>query len=468
MIELSHYEKILSLLNVERFEPLLLAVSGGVDSMVMADLCTRSLPKDRIAIAHCNFHLRGADSDADEGLVKEFAESRGIIFIKKDFDTKEYAASKGVSIEMAARELRYSWFGEVCRDLGYGAVAVAHNLNDNVETLILNMLRGTGIKGMSGMKAISRLPAPDADAMLLRPMLEFARKDIREYAVLNGIRWREDKTNSDSSYKRNLVRNEIFPLLERLNPSYLDTLSKDIRNISQAENAADAWCNALRKELVSEKPDGSCSINIAKLKAYPAWEYFIFNILNEYGFGSAEVGNLVRLLNSGENVSGRQFLAGEHILAASSKELIISRKQADDFPAFVKIPGPGEYSISGRKFQVEIMEYSENMTLKQPEGTIIMNSDKIGFPLIVRRWRTGDWMCPLGVRNMSGRPGRRKLQDILTDLKFNMFEKENAQVLQAPGEDESHVAAILCIRIDESIKITPATHSVIRITEAKR
>ena len=218
-------------------EAVLLAVSGGVDSMCMAELFLNSTAKVRFALAHCNFHLRGEESDSDEALVREWAESHGVIFIKKDFDTKEYAASNGVSIEMAARELRYTWFAEVCRERGIAALAVAHNANDNAETMILNMLRGTGVKGMTGMRGSSLLPG--SDARLIRPLLGFTRKDIHEYAVSHGLQWHEDSTNADSAYKRNCIRNEVFPLFERLNPSFLTTLNEDMERFAQVQSVAD-------------------------------------------------------------------------------------------------------------------------------------------------------------------------------------------------------------------------------------
>jgi tRNA(Ile)-lysidine synthase len=465
MIEQSHFNRILASLDIAN-KRLLLAVSGGVDSMVMADLFVHALPSDRLVIAHCNFHLRGADSDADEALVKEYAQGKGIIFIKKDFETKEYAAANGLSIEMAARELRYSWFEEVCEDEGCHAVAVAHNQNDNAETLMLNLLRGCGISGMTGMRISSKVPVKNAQALLIRPMLEFSRKDIHEYAVSNGVRWREDKTNSDSAYKRNLVRNEVFPLLERLNPSFLETISRDMKNISQAQSAADAWCNILRKELIDERPGAGFSINIRKLKSFPAWEYFIFSIMNDYGFGSAEVEDMVQLLKSGEGVAGRMFFSPGYSLATSSDHLIISGKQPEDSSVSVEINTPGEYVINKRKFVISLLEYSEGMPLKQPDGLIAFDADKLDFPLRIRSWKEGDWMYPLGVRTKSGKPGRKKLQDLFTDLKLNIFEKNEALVLEASGQDGSHVAAVLCCRIDESIKITPATHQIIRIAEA--
>lgn len=466
MISQAHFDRILSSLNLRSGSSVLLAVSGGVDSMVMAYLFSHSAIKCRLAIAHCNFHLRGDDSDSDEALVREYAETQGMIFKKKDFDTKEYAASKGLSIEMAAREQRYSWFEEVCQRDGYAAVAVAHNQNDNAETLILNMLRGCGIAGATGMRLSAIVPVKDARSALLRPMLEFPRKDIYEYAVSHGIKWREDKTNTDSSYKRNLIRNEIFPLFEKLNSSFLGTLSKDMANFAQAQRAADEWSEKIKEYAVTRRADGSAAIGISKLRERPAWEYFIFSFLTEYGFGASVIEALARRLNSGENIAGKRFFSGAYSLSASSSELIISRRRSNEPLESFVIPCPGEYEIAGRKFSVTVTAYSENMTMRQPEGTVALDARKIGFPLKVRSWHEGDWMCPLGVRNQSGGFGRKKLQDIFTDLKFSIADKANALLLQFPDSaDASHVAAILCSRIDEAVKITPEACEIIRISE---
>ncbi|MDD7088280.1 MAG: tRNA lysidine(34) synthetase TilS [Bacteroidales bacterium] len=467
MISQAHFDRILSSLNLSSGSSVLLAVSGGVDSMVMACLFSHSAIKCRLAIAHCNFHLRGADSDSDEALVREYAGMQGIVFKKKDFCTKEYAASNGSSIEMAARELRYSWFEEVCQRDGYVAVAVAHNQNDNAETLILNMLRGCGIGGATGMRLSSKVPVKGAGTVLLRPMLGFSRKDIYEYAVSQGIKWHEDKTNADSAYKRNLIRNEIFPLFEKLNPAFLSTLSKDMANYAQAQRAADEWSDRIKEYSVTKRTDGGIAIGISKLREHPAWEYFIFSFLTERGFGAAVIEDLVKRLHSGGNIAGKHFFSSEYSLSVSSNELIISHKHSGEPLGAFLIPCPGEYEIAGRKFSVVVTAYSENMPLRQPEGTVALDAGKIGFPLKVRSWREGDWMCPLGVRTQFGGLGRKKLQDIFTDLKFSIADKANALLLQFPdSENASHVAAILCSRIDETVKITPETCEIIRISEA--
>ena len=301
----------------------LLAVSGGIDSMCMADLFLNSLTKVSFALAHCNFHLRGSESDSDEALVREWAERHGIIFIKKDFDTRGYAASKGISIEMAARELRYGWFAEVCSERKFSALAVAHNANDNAETMILNMLRGTGVKGMTGMRRSSLLPG--SDTRLIRPLLDFPRKDIHEYAVSHGLRWHEDSTNADSAYKRNCIRNEIFPLFERLNPSFLTTLNEDMERFAQVQSIADEYVRSVSAEVVRSGSDGLPVVDHKRLTLKKNWEYVLFRLLEPFGFSSSVVADLAAVLKSRGTVSGRKFFASEYVAVTSATGIRVIR-----------------------------------------------------------------------------------------------------------------------------------------------
>ena len=206
---------------------LLLAVSGGIDSMCLAEKVR--LSGGPFAVAHCNFSLRGDESDADEAHVRAWAAEHGIPCHVKRFDTRAFAQEQGISVEMAARRLRYRWFGQLCREFGYEGVAVAHNANDNAETLILNLLRGTGLRGITGMKENGFLPDPDyADIPLLRPLLRMTRAEIEAFAKENGLSWREDGTNALNDCKRNMIRNLVFPVFADINPSFVQTLNRDM------------------------------------------------------------------------------------------------------------------------------------------------------------------------------------------------------------------------------------------------
>lgn len=457
-------------------EAVLLAVSGGVDSMCMAELFLNSSVRRCFALAHCNFHLRGEESDSDETLVREWAESHGVIFIKTDFYTEEYAASNGVSIEMAARELRYAWFAEVCRERGFAALAVAHNANDNAETMILNMLRGTGVKGMTGMRRSSSLLG--SDARLIRPLLDFSRGDIYEYAVSHGLCWHEDSTNADSAYKRNCIRNEIFPLFGRLNPSFLTTLNEDMERFAQVQSIADEYVRSVSAEIARLEDNGLPVIEHQKLTSKKDWGYVLFRLLEPFGFTSSVVADLVSVLKSGGTVSGRTFVAHEYLAVTSAKEISVFRignrdgnrqdghfdKLCDRAAPFaepaasvaepvettdITIEGPGTYSLDGVKFSVSLSDDVRNV--RTVAGETKSDTAGIPFPFTVRHWKNGDWMRPLGMR------GRKKLSDIFVDLKFSLTEKKKALVIADEG---SHVLALVGHRIDDSVKVTKATATV--------
>ncbi len=415
----------------------LLAVSGGGDSMVMADLFLNSSLHPKVAIAHCNFHLRGEESDSDESLVKGWAESNGLVFNKKDFDTKEYAASRGISIEMAARDLRYEWFAELCRKGNYAAVAVAHNANDNAETMILNLLRGTGIKGVSGMRRSSYIGGSD-NIRLIRPLLEFSRKDIHEYAVARGLKWHEDSTNSDSTYRRNCVRNEIFPLFAKINPSFLKTLNEDTSRFAQVQEIADDYVAMYSGAVMHDRN----VIDVPRLKMAIHWEYVLYRLLEPYGFNSSVVEDIITLIDHGETFSGKRFYSDEYVACTTPETIVISGILSGTLTGAstgsMTIKGPGEYEIDGVAFKVKRVEIHE---LKQPVGTLILNLD---FPFTVRHWQAGDWMRPLGMCGC-----KKKLSDIFGDLKFSYADKEKALVIADEG---SHVLALLGYRIDESVR----------------
>lgn len=429
-------------------EAVLLAVSGGVDSMCMADLFSGSALRPRFSVAHCNFHLRGEESDGDEALVRKWCESRGIIFLKKDFDTLGYAASKGISVEMAARELRYGWFAEVCRERGFAALAVAHNANDNAETMILNMLRGTGVKGMTGMRRTSILPS--SDAALIRPLLGFPRKDIHQYAVSHRLEWREDRTNADSAYKRNLIRNEIFPLFERLNPSFLSTLNEDMERFSQTQSAADEYFAAVSAEVACYDEDGLPVIDHQALVLKKNWEYVLYRLLEPFGFTSSVVSDLSASLCRGGTVSGRTFVANEYIAVTSAREIRVIATVAEPVEATsVTVEAPGEYSLNGIRFSVSLSDDVTNV--RTAPGETKLDSGKVAFPFVVRHWQPGDWMRPLGMK------GRKKLSDLFVDLKFGPLEKRKALVIADKG---SHILALVGHRIDDSAKVTKDSASV--------
>ena len=540
----------------------LLAVSGGIDSMCLADLWLRCFGPDSFAIAHCNFHLRGEESDGDEALVTKWAEENGVRMHRVGFDTAGYAAENGVSIEMAARELRYRWFGELCEEHGYEAVVVAHHADDNAETLILNMVRGAGLKGLTGMKPVSSLPLqqkpgqagldgfrhpdhddfchprpdgfshPDLDGFshpdhdgfshprpdrgsvsLLRPLLTFTRKQVEGHVFAWKVPYREDSTNSSVEYRRNSVRHEVFPLFERMNPSYVRTLNREMTYLSDASSIVDKWCLAQLPKVINHDgtTDGhhgtgeDISISTSRLLEIPQWRYLLYHILEPYGFNTSVLESLENLLKSDRTISGKRFESEGYVLRTERQSLVVVRKMAGHaghdvasqaghdvashpghdvashpghdvvtLPGhdvtvipdligdpFMPVRGAGTYHCNGRRFVVEVLPWSAEMPLQQPAGTLIFDAGKLKFPFVCRKWRRGDWMIPFGMR------GRKKISDLFADLKYDALEKESAlMIVDCRGEmaEKQHVAAVMGVRSDDAYKVDKSTASVIRIT----
>lgn len=333
MIQKSFDRTIVGL--VPEKETALLAVSGGIDSICLASLFLNSSAGRRFAVAHCNFHLRGEDSDSDEALVAAWCGRNGVRYHKADFDTEQYASSHNISIEMAARELRYDWFASLCRDNGYYGVAVAHNANDNAETLILNLLRGTGLRGVTGMQAETVVPVTRDElsgVRLLRPMLSFSRKQIEEYVAANSLEYHDDRTNAETVYKRNRIRHLVFPVFESLNPSFLTTFAREMNAFSEVQEIADDYFNSVRESVCEPAgKDELLRVNAVRLCHLKHYKYVLYRLLEVYGFRDRLLEPVVRLLESGKTFSGKVFEAPGYELITAGACLIV-RKAARVVP----------------------------------------------------------------------------------------------------------------------------------------
>lgn len=333
MIQKSFDRTIVGL--VPEKETALLAVSGGIDSICLASLFLNSSAGRRFAVAHCNFHLRGEDSDSDEALVAAWCGRNGVRYHKADFDTEQYASSHSVSIEMAARELRYDWFASLCRENGYYGVAVAHNANDNAETLILNLLRGTGLRGVTGMQVESAVPVTRDElsgVRLLRPMLSFSRKQIEEYVAANSLVYHDDRTNAETVYKRNRIRHLVFPVFESLNPSFLTTFAREMNAFSKVQEIADDYFLSVRESVCEPAgKDELLRVNVVRLCHLKHYKYVLYRLLEVYGFRDRLLEPVVRLLESGKTFSGKVFEAPGYELITAGECLIV-RKAARVVP----------------------------------------------------------------------------------------------------------------------------------------
>ena len=473
----------------------LLAVSGGIDSMCMADMFCRA--GGEYAIAHCNFHLRGAESDADAEFVEKWAETHGVPFFRADFDTAAYASEHGISIEMAARELRYAWFARIAAQEGFDAVAVAHNANDNAETLILNLLRGTGLRGIRGMASDSSLPrehgpgncpapqdpphceqwvppsyvaeggtnfqdhAPSGMVRLIRPLLGMTRAEIEAYAKEHGVEYRVDSTNAENDAQRNRIRNEVFPEFAKINPSFVRTLNADMRHFAQADSIADDYFRGAKAKILSE--DGTISVD--KLLGFKHWEYLFFRLAEPCGFSEKTLESMVALLYERAEgfpctFAGKRFYSPTHVLETSSSGMTIRpRDEKAGNDSSVTVFGPGEYHFKGRTVSIGFVEPE---SLKQAKGVLICDASALPFPFILRGWQAGDWMRPFG---MGGRA--KKLSDIFTDRKMSLSDKEDAIVVYSPALDDDgdgRVAAVAGLRMDEALRVREGSAKVLRIS----
>lgn len=327
MIQKSFDRTIVGL--VPEKETALLAVSGGIDSICLASLFLNSSAGRRFAVAHCNFHLRGEDSDSDEALVAAWCGRNGVRYHKADFDTEQYASSHNVSIEMAARELRYDWFASLCRENGYYGVAVAHNANDNAETLILNLLRGTGLRGITGMQVETVVPVTRDElsgVRLLRPMLSFSRKQIEEYVAAKSLEYHDDRTNAETVYKRNRIRHLVFPVFESLNPSFLTTFAREMNAFSEVQEIADDYFLSVREGVCEPAgKDEVLRVNAVRLCHLMHYKYVLYRLLEAYGFRDRLLEPVVRLLESGKTFSGKVFEAPGYELITAGECLIVRK-----------------------------------------------------------------------------------------------------------------------------------------------
>ncbi len=424
-------------------DKILLAVSGGIDSMVMAHIFHHQ--KFEIGIAHCNFSLRNGESDKDEELVRQFASENNIQFFAIRFDTKNFAKENKLSIQMAARELRYKWFEETRNKTGFDLIAVAHNLNDNIETLLINLTRGTGLAGLTGMKPLSN--------KIIRPLLFATRSDIIAYQEQHNVPYREDNSNSDTKYIRNKIRHLIIPVLKEINPSIESTLNEAAERFSGFNEIVTEHIDSLR-ECIKEEKEQFITFNITILKKYSHNKAVLFELFKPYGITGALLTDLIKIVGG---KTGGQVITDTHRIIKNRKELIISAEKKQSEKSYIiesveELTGfPG---ISSAK------TVSVNSTYEIPYDRHIacIDSQKVFFPLTIRKWKVGDYFYPLGMRQ------KKKLSDYFIDNKYSIFDKENIFILESEGK----IVWIIGDRIDDRFKITNSTKTGLLIKSKKK
>lgn len=411
---------------------ILIAVSGGIDSISMADLFLNSSLALPFAVAHMNFSLRGDCSDGDEAYVEEWCHTHNIPFFSKKVDTIKYSKDKSISTQMAARELRYEWFDLLMKEHGFDYLAIAHNLNDSVETFFLNILRGTGMKGLSGIREVN--------GRIIRPLLTFTRAQIENYAKERGLDHREDATNRESHYARNRIRNEVFPQFGQINPSFLTTVTNEMRHFSDiCEIMEDLYRS--KEGLLYDRQDGFFKISIQALKEEKYRSFWLFRMLDEYGFNESQVNQIEDSLSS---QSGKSFVSPTHVLVRDRDYLKLHLRQ--------ELP---QLELKVRKFR-----RPEDFDPKRcPEGVLYVDAAKVKFPLSARYPQPGDKFKPYGMK------GVKLLSDFFTDLKLDLEEKKREAVVVMKNEDGvEQIVGIAGRRIDDRFKITDRTKTILQFS----
>ena len=414
-------------------DKILLTASGGIDSMVMTWIFHHL--HYNIAIAHCNFSLRGLESDKDEELVRHFATEHNIPFHCIKFETKTFAKKNGLSVQMAARELRYKWFEEIRKENEYDLIAVAHNLNDNIETLLINLARGTGLAGMAGMKPVNN--------RIIRPLLFATRREITEFRDQHNIEFREDRSNADTKYTRNKIRHQIIPLLKEINPSIETTLNETAERFSGFNEIVSEYISGISDSMVQQK-DQFITFNISALKNYLYNKVILFELFKPYGITSALLSDLVKVI---KGKTGGLIITGTHRIIKNRKEIIVSDEEINNETSYT-IENIQDFRFFPGIASARSIIIAENFEISSDPHIACIDSQKVSFPFIIRKWKAGDHFYPLGMNQ------KKKLSDYFIDNKYSKFDKENIFILESGGK----IVWIIGDRIDDRFKITASTN----------
>lgn len=424
-------------------DKILLTVSGGVDSMVLMSLCINS--GYHVAVAHCNFCLRGAESDEDEILVQETARKYGIVCHNRRFDTVGEMERTGESMEMAARRLRYAWFAELCRDHGYTVTAIAHHIDDSIETFFINMLRGTGLRGLTGIS--------NQAGRIVRPLMFATRKEILDYALHKHIPFREDSSNRSTKYLRNKIRLGLIPRIREINPRFPFIMNRNIDRLTAAQNFIDCAIDRIYDDAVTES-SGVFTLHVDRIEPAASRDFVIYEILNSrYGFKGDTVDGLCKALDAGG--SGKRFYSRSHVAYVDRSDIAVARIDDDD-PCEIAVGEGQQRAYCGNSaLYFELCDADDIPSFDLPEHIALLDASKVVWPLTLRRWRDGDSFIPFGMN------GRKKVSDYLIDRKVSMAEKRRQFVLVSGDR----IAWLVGQRIDDDFRIMPDTDKVIRITK---
>jgi tRNA(Ile)-lysidine synthase len=415
-------------------DKILLTVSGGMDSMVMLHLFREC--EFNISVAHVNFQLRGEESNGDEEFVKEECHKFSIPFFAKQFETAEFALKNSFSIQMAARELRYTWFLELADQQNFDSVATAHHLNDSIETVLLNFTRGSGLEGLDGIET--------RNGKIIRPLLFATRKQIELYAKENKIAWHEDSSNASDDYQRNFIRHKIIPLLKELNPSLENSFTDSMDKISGANALKESGIRHWKKEFEIEKND---RVHLGKkgFQNFNNADGLLWNVVKHFGFNLDQCRQIIKSIHG---QSGKKFYSHEFELIIDREHLIISKQEVGLSEVEIENGNTGAHLGN---YVLKISETTKTELSNDP-SVAKLDAEKLQFPLTWRKWKAGDHFHPLGMRH------KKNLSDFFIDQKISVTDKETITVLESGGE----IVWVVGHRIDDNYKITNSTKRVVK------
>ena len=422
----------------ESNQTILLAVSGGIDSMILCDLFLKS--NFKFAIAHCNFHLRGEESNRDERFVREYAQKNNIKIHVKDFDTYSYMKEKGKSMQVSAREMRYSWFNELLKEEGYSYIATGHHIDDSIETFFMNILRGTGIAGLHGILQKVNL--------VIHPLLFTGRAEIVNYQKENKLEFVEDSSNATTKYTRNKIRHELIPLVKEIAPNFDKIISKEIERFRETEVVFRSVINDAKTELL-EIENQTIKISIEKLKSYVPQKIFMYEILSDFGFNEATINSIEDALLE---TSGKQFYSETHRLVKDRDYLLIVKNKPQNLNQYL-IEESQTSVYSPIILHMEILKDLQYVKIPKNKEVAMLDYDKLTFPLILRKWKKGDSFFPYGLQ------GEKKISEFYKNLKYSILDKENQWLLCS----ENDIIWVVGQRIDDRYKITKSTKTIFKI-----
>lgn len=409
-----------------------MAISGGIDSMVMLHLCQQSGLD--IRAAHCNFQLRGDESDADEQFVKSECEKLGILVFVAHFDTKKFAEEHKLSIQVTARTLRYDWFQTLLINNDYDYILTAHHLDDSLETFLINFARASGLDGLTGI--------PKQNGYIIRPLLIFSRNEIEDFARENKIKWREDSSNATDKYMRNKLRHDVIPILKELNPGLLSSFESTISNLQQAQTMVDDASRIVYRKVVTDI-NFQKRINLPELMQLSNYRAYLYQWLEPFGFSDWD--SINELVNA---QSGKQIHSQKHTLLKDRNELIVFENKMQETGSF--LIGKDQKDV---KFPLKLSFCNVDDISVQATNTIFVDENKLQFPLEIRRWQEGDWFSPLGM------DGKKKLSKFFKDEKYSLIDKSNAWLLCS----DNQIVWVIGKRQDDRFKVTEQTTKILQI-----